>query len=82
MLRTTVALPEADYREAQEAARENGKSLSKTLAEMIHRDLVRSRKPAEVIPDSQTGLPVLHLDTDHVFTVEEVEEAIAEDWYE
>ena len=85
-MRTTITLPDTTYRLIKTYAEENRESFSKTVNDMALRDIARRESEADptahLSTDPLTGFPILITNDDHVFTVEEVEELIAEDWYE
>ncbi|MEO6206256.1 MAG: hypothetical protein ABIO67_12890 [Mycobacteriales bacterium] len=58
-MRTTVDLPPAVHRRAQELARTRGQSLSATLAELTARGLGQLDEPMIVQTDPTSGFPVL-----------------------
>ncbi|MDO5633415.1 MAG: hypothetical protein Q4G34_00880 [Micrococcus sp.] len=60
-MRTTVNLPPALHRRAQDMAESRGMSLSATLAELVSRGLASTETPVELNTDHRTGLPVLTL---------------------
>lgn len=60
-MRTTVDLPPAVHRRAQEMARAQGRSLSATIAELTARGLAQVEQPLIVGTDEVTGFPVLRL---------------------
>lgn len=59
-MRTTVDLPEDLHRQAQSIARDTGRSLSETIADLMRRALGEGT-PAGVSRSARTGLPVVHL---------------------
>lgn len=58
-VRTTVDLPPAVHRRAQELANARGQSLSATLAELTARGLGQLDEPVIVRTDPTSGFPVL-----------------------
>lgn len=63
-MRTTIDLPEDLHRIATAIARDTGKSLSQTVAELVRRGLRAPAGVAEAAPapyrvDQRTGLPVV-----------------------
>lgn len=58
-VRTTVDLPPAVHRRAQELAKARGQSLSATLAELTARGLGQLDEPVVVRTDARSGFPVL-----------------------
>lgn len=58
-VRTTVDLPPAVHRRAQELASARGQSLSATVAELAARGLGQLDEPVVVRTDAATGFPVL-----------------------
>lgn len=60
-MRTTVSLPPAVHRRAQELAQRQGRSLSAVIADLTMRGLAQVEAPVELVRDDQTGLPVLSL---------------------
>ena len=58
-MRTTVDLPPAVHRRAQEIARRRGLSLSSVVAELAARGLVQFDEPAVLRTDERSGFPVL-----------------------
>lgn len=69
-MRTTVDLPQDLHRIATSIARDTGRSLSETIAELLRRALGESR-PVERYTDEQTGFPVIRLGGPPI-TVEDV----------
>ncbi len=59
VMRTTVDLPPAVHRRAQELATARGQSLSATLAELAARGLSQLAEPVVVRTDATSGFPVL-----------------------
>lgn len=60
-MRTTVDLPPAVRRRAQELASRSGRSLSSVVADLATRGLAQLDEPVTLHTDSRTGLPVLSL---------------------
>lgn len=58
-MRTTVDLPPAVHRRAQELARSRGQSLSTTLAELTARGLGQLDEPVVISTDEHSGFPVV-----------------------
>lgn len=58
-MRTTVDLPPAVHRRAQELAHARGQSLSATLADLTSRGLSQLAEPMIVRTDPASGFPVL-----------------------
>jgi len=58
-MRTTVDLPPAVHRRAQELAQARGQSLSATLADLTSRGLSQLAEPVIVRTDPTSGFPVL-----------------------
>lgn len=76
-MRTTVDLPPALHRRAQELARARGQSLSATLAELAARGLGQLEEPVVVRTDSASGFPVLSVG--RRVTSDDVAEALDEE---
>jgi predicted transcriptional regulator len=60
-MRTTVNLPPAVHRRAQELARQRHQSLSTVIADLAVRGLATLDEPVEVSTDPKTGFPVITL---------------------
>ncbi|MBK5305933.1 MAG: hypothetical protein JJD92_04515 [Frankiaceae bacterium] len=60
-MRTTVDLPPAVHRRAQELAKARGQSLSATLAELTARGLGQLDEPVVVRTDGTSGFPVVSI---------------------
>lgn len=58
-MRTTVDLPPATHRRAQEIARSRGLSLSTVVAELVARGLIQLDEPAVIDTDPRSGFPVV-----------------------
>jgi len=58
-VRTTVDLPPAVHRRAQEIAKRRGLSLSAVVAELTIRGLSQLDEPVVVGTDSRSGFPVI-----------------------
>lgn len=58
-MRTTVDLPPAVHRRAQEIARRRGLSLSAVVAELAARGLIQLGEPAVIGTDGHSGFPVV-----------------------
>jgi predicted DNA-binding ribbon-helix-helix protein len=58
-MRTTVDLPPAVHRRAQEIARRRGLSLSAVVAELTVRGLNQLDEPVVVGTDARSGFPVI-----------------------
>lgn len=58
-MRTTVDLPAAVHRRAQEIARRRGESLSSVVAELAARGLISLDEPAEIVTDKRSGFPTI-----------------------
>lgn len=58
-MRTTVDLPAAVHRRAQEIARQRGESLSSVVAQLAARGLIALDEPAEIVTDPRSGLPTI-----------------------
>lgn len=59
MVRTTVDLPPAVHRRAQEIARRRGLSLSAVVAELTVRGLAQLDEPVVIGTDERSGFPVV-----------------------
>lgn len=59
LVRTSVELPTALRRRAEELARERGQSLSATLADLVARGMSQLDQPVELHVDPRSGFPVL-----------------------
>ncbi|GAT08498.1 antitoxin [Mycolicibacterium novocastrense] len=68
-MRTTVDLPEDLHKQALAIARDTGRSLSQTVADLMRRGL-GAHSVAPVSTDPRTGLPVISVGT--VVTSEDV----------
>lgn len=75
-MRTTVDLPPAVRRRAEELAAERGQSLSAVVAELVTRGLAQIGEPVVLETNPETGFPLFRLG--RPVTVEEVEEALDE----
>lgn len=60
-MRTTVDLPPAVHRRAQELARQRGTSLSAVLADLTMRGLGQLDEPVTLTVDPRSHLPVLSI---------------------
>lgn len=60
-MRTTVDLPPAVHRRAQELAQARGVSLSATIADLTVRGLQQLDEPVALGVDERSGFPVLKL---------------------
>jgi predicted transcriptional regulator len=60
-MRTTVDLPPAIHRRAQELATARGQSLSATIAELTARGLSQLDEPISISTDERSGFPVISL---------------------
>jgi len=60
-MRTTVDLPPAVHRRAQEIARRRGLSLSAVIAELTIRGLAQLDEPVVVSTDARSGFPVISI---------------------
>ncbi|HLS64384.1 antitoxin [Ruania albidiflava] len=60
-MRTTVNLPPAVHRRAQEIAARRGQPLSTVLADLTIRGLAQLDEPVDLAVDERTGLPVLSI---------------------
>jgi hypothetical protein len=60
-MRTTVDLPPAVHRRAQELARERRQSLSTVVADLTSRGLAALGEPVELSTSPVTGFPVLSI---------------------
>ncbi|UYM05703.1 hypothetical protein [Solicola gregarius] len=58
-MRTTVDLPPAVHRRAQDLARSRGQSLSATLADLAARGLGQLDEPVVISTDERSGFPVV-----------------------
>lgn len=58
-MRTTVDLPPAVHRRAQEIAKRRGLSLSAVVAELAVRGLIQVDEPAVINTDERSGFPVI-----------------------
>ena len=58
-MRTTVDLPPAVRRRAEELAASRGQSLSATIAELTIRGLGQLDEPVDIEIDSRSGFPVM-----------------------
>jgi hypothetical protein len=58
-MRTTVDLPPAVRRRAEELAVSRGDSLSETIAELTTRGLAQMDEPVSIDVDSRSGFPVM-----------------------
>ncbi len=58
-MRTTVDLPPAVHRRAQQLAASRGQSLSATLAELTLRGLGQLDEPVSIEVDPRSGFPVM-----------------------
>lgn len=58
-VRTTVDLPPAVHRRAQEIAKRRGLSLSAVVAELTARGLIQLDEPATIDTDPRSGFPVV-----------------------
>ena len=58
-MRTTVDLPPAIHRRAQELAAARGMSLSATVAELTARGLSQLDEPITISTDERSGFPVI-----------------------
>lgn len=76
-VRTTVDLPPAVHRRAQELARSRGTSLSSVLADLTVRGLAQLDAPVEIGTSPRTGLPVLSVGRQ--VTADEVAAALDDD---
>jgi hypothetical protein len=61
-MRTTIDLPEDLHRQAMSIARDNSRSLSETVADLMRRGLSQGLK-GEVARSAVTGMPIVHLGT-------------------
>lgn len=71
VMRTTIDLPEDLHRIATAIARDSGRSLSETVAELVRRGLGEGGSTVRRYVSARTGLPVVHLGTGPI-TVEDV----------
>lgn len=76
-MRTTVDLPPAVRRRAEELARTTGRSLSATVAELAVRGLSQLDEPVHIDVDDRSGFPVLSFG--RAITAEDVAEALDEE---
>jgi hypothetical protein len=76
-MRTTVDLPPAVRRRAEELARERRQSLSAVVAELATLGLAKLEEPLRLDTDPLTGLPVFRIG--RVITAEEVAEFLEEE---
>lgn len=60
-MRTTVDLPPAVHRRAQELARHRGQSLSTVIAELTVRGLGQLDEPISLAIDERSGFPVMSI---------------------
>lgn len=60
-MRTTVDLPPAVHRRAQEIARRRGLSLSAVVAELTVRGLSQLDEPVVITTDERSGFPVMSI---------------------
>lgn len=60
-MRTTVDLPPAVHRRAQELAARRGSSLSAVVAELTARGLSQLDAPLEITTDEISGFPVIRV---------------------
>jgi len=60
-MRTTVDLPPAVHRRAQEIAKLRGQSLSAVVAELTLRGLSQLDEPVVISTDERSGFPVLSI---------------------
>lgn len=60
-MRTTVDLPPAVHRRAQELARERHQSLSAVVADLAVRGLATLGEPLKIATDPTSGFPVITL---------------------
>ena len=58
-MRTTVDLPPAVHRRAQDIARRRGLSLSAVIADLTARGLAELDEPATIVSDPRSGFPVV-----------------------
>jgi hypothetical protein len=63
-MRTTVDLPPSVHRRVTELARQRGKSMSSTLAELAARGLSQLDEPVTIATDARSGFPVLRVGRD------------------
>lgn len=76
-MRTTVDLPPAVHRRAQEIAKGRGLSLSAVIAELTARGLIQLDEPAVIGTDGRSGFPVVSVG--RRVTSEEVAAALDEE---
>ena len=60
-MRTTVDLPPAVHRRAQEIARSLGQSLSAVIADLTIRGLSQLDEPVVISTDERSGFPVISI---------------------
>ncbi len=60
-MRTTIDLPDDLHRIATSIARDTGRSLSETVADLVRRALAPGDSEVRRYISPQTGLPVVHL---------------------
>lgn len=60
-MRTTIDIPEDLHRIATSMARDTGRTLSDTVAELIRRGLGTGESPIRRYVSPRSGLPVVHL---------------------
>jgi predicted transcriptional regulator len=60
-VRTTVDLPPAVHRRAQEIAKRRGQSLSAVIAELTVRGLGQLDEPVVISTDERSGFPVVSI---------------------
>lgn len=70
-MRTTIDLPEDLHRIAKSIARDTGKTLSETVAELLRRGLGSGETTVRRYTSPRTGLPNIHLGTGPI-TIEDV----------
>ena len=58
-MRTTIDLPSAVHKRAQELAAARGLSLSAVVGELVARGLIQLDAPAEIGRDARSGFPVV-----------------------
>ncbi|MFL1378436.1 MULTISPECIES: hypothetical protein [unclassified Nocardiopsis] len=76
-MRTTIDLPPELHRQAMSIARDQSRTLSDIVAELMRRGLTRRASEGEVVRSARTGLPTISLGT--VITTEDVRELEDED---
>ena len=76
-MRTTVDLPPAVHRRAQQIAERRGLSLSAVVAELTARGLIQLDEPAVIGVDERSGFPVVSVG--RRVTSEEVAAALDEE---